>query len=83
MSKDRCTTHHICDCRQAMLEKAQREVERLKAAPLRLQADRLMQEVNALSERLKEVNALQERTYQLNIEVSEKIAELELERDVR
>ena len=29
MSPDRCTTHHICDCRQAMLAEAQRDVERL------------------------------------------------------
>ena len=30
MSVDRCTTHHICDCRQAMLEEAQKEAKRYK-----------------------------------------------------
>jgi len=32
MSVDRCTTHHICDCRQAMLGEAQREVKREREA---------------------------------------------------
>ena len=30
MSIDRCTTHHSCDCRQAMLEAAEKEVRRLE-----------------------------------------------------
>ena len=37
MSPDRCTTHHICDCRQAMLEKAQHEVKAWKDRIMALQ----------------------------------------------
>ena len=37
MSPDRCTTHHICDCRQAMLGEAQHEVKAWKHRIMALQ----------------------------------------------
>ncbi len=50
---------------------AQREVERLKAAPLRQQADRLMQEVSSLEDKLDEANRIYQLTYDVNIQVHE------------
>jgi len=63
------------------------EVERLRGAPLRQQADRLMQEVSALTEQLQKVNTIQDQTYHLNIELQEKSerlrGEVAAEREVR
>ena len=65
------------------LSEAADEIERLKAAPLRLQADRLMLEVERLEKGLTEINDLYDRTYNVNIELSKKVAELQGDSNVR
>ena len=52
------------------------EVERLRAAPLRQQADRLMLEVEHLNKDLADINDLYDRTYNVNMELNDTIATL-------
>jgi len=52
------------------------EVERLQGAPLRQQADRLMQEVHNLTTELREVYTLQDQTYHLNVKLQDTITTL-------
>ena len=60
-----------------LLSEAADEIERLKAAPLRLQADRLMLAVEHLEKDLASMKDLYDRTYKVNGELNDIIATLD------
>lgn len=64
---DHCLHEGTHVCRACEIADLRREVKRLQAAPLRQQADRFMQEVSSLTDKLVEVNEIQNDTYNTNL----------------
>jgi len=65
------------DVKKATVHQLEAEVERLRGAPLRQQADRLMQEVERLEKDLTALRDLYDATYNVNMGLHDTIATLQ------